>query len=116
ARIVLKDVEDLLEQAEELLAIYEDIVAKMDEADLLFDNESYEEALLIYEEIANLTHDHFVIENLIAKALDKVDETKSMIEETNTDTDANDDTNSQQNDSSSNSDTNDNSAENDSTE
>lgn len=109
ARIVIKDAEDLLEQAEELLATYEDIVAKMDEADLLFDNESYKDALIIYEEIASLTHHHFVIENLIAKALDKVDETKSMIEET----DSNDNENNQQNDSTNNSGTNDDNIEND---
>ncbi len=80
-RIVVKDAEDLLEQAEELLNLYNDIKSKIDEADLLYDNHSYEDALVIYKEIAEISHDHFVIDNLIADAKEKISEIMALIDD-----------------------------------
>src|SRR5690625_1858189 len=78
--LVIDDAKKLLEQAETMLELYNNIVEQMEKADHLKEDGQFEEALQIYEQIIKNDQEHFIIENLIEDANEKMDEVRANIQ------------------------------------
>src|SRR5690625_2194613 len=77
--LVIEDAEKLLEQAETVLELYNNIVEKIQSADQLREDGKLKEALKIYEKIIQVDQEHFIIENLVEDTIEKIDEIKEKM-------------------------------------